>query len=190
MRYTPGITDRTELDVSGRTAKAFINVIDWVRIYNNSKIINLIVEFLNDQEIEFNEIETPVITKIPYVADLNTLLGNIERARVAACFPVIPGLVEIKDDWLSGSAPTTPTYLDANDWEKVMEVILQSFAAVLDYRVYCGVAATGQQRFYQNRWRIYPNWVQESVSPVRRNRTGIAVSGAGLTINNLGRRYD
>lgn len=190
MKYIPGITDRTELDVSGRTAKAFINVVDWVRIYNNAKIASLIVSFLIDQEIQFDAVETPVITKIPYVADLNKLLGNIERARAAAGLPAIPGLVEIKDDWLSGSAPATPTYLDANDWEKVIEVIFNSFAASLDFRVYCGVAATGQTRFYQNRWRVYPNWVQDSLTPVRRNRSGISISGAGLTRNNLGRRYD
>lgn len=186
--YTTPIFDRTVDDISARTAKAFFNLSDWMRVYGNAQIVNAIVSALNGH-IAFDTVVEPTITTIPTVTELNTLLANIERLRVGSGLPPIEGITSIKHDWIEGSAADAPDYLDANDWEKVLDVIFHSVVLSTDYRVYCGVAGAGQPRLYQARWRVH-GWVPDSVSPVRRARTGVATTNTGLTRNNSFRRYD
>lgn len=190
MTYTPPIYDRTADDVDNKTAKAYLNVADWMRIYSNAQIVNAMVEFLLEINITFDAISTPTITTIPTVTQFNTLLANIERIRVAACLPAITGLSEIAADWQAGSSMDAPTYLDVNDWERVLDIIFSSVARAVDYQPYCGVFAVGQARFYQHRFRKFVAWVDPSDAPVRRARTGFAITGAGLTRADGFRGYD
>lgn len=187
--YTTPIYDRTATDIANETAKGFFNVADWERIYGNSEVVHAIISFLSTHTITFDELGAPTITTIPAVADFNTFLANIERMREAAWLPTLTGIVEIKDDWQGGGAAAAPDYEDANDWERVLELVRAQIVLNADYRIYCGVARVGQVRFYQHRWRLF-GWVPNSASPVRRPRTGIAISGVGLTRNNFFRRYD
>lgn len=188
MRYITAISDRTALDITNRTAKAFMNVADWQRIYNNAQMADTLVSFLLSTGITFDAIADPTITTIPTVTQLNTLLANIERVRVASGLPAITGLVEITSIWTAGSAANAPDYLDVNTWEQVLSIIYLTIGLSVEYSVYCGVSATGQPRFYQHRFRQY-GWVLPSPSPVRRARTNAAACGAGLTRNNGFRRY-
>jgi hypothetical protein len=189
MRYTPAIFDRTVEDITNKTFKAYLNVEDWRRIYNNSRVANALVAFLVNIDIAFDEISMPTTTTIPTVVELNTLLTNIGEIRIASGLPPITGLVEIKNDWLPGSSADSPTYVDVNDWERVIDIIFHSIGILVDYnRIYCGVPNVGQPSFWQHRFRQF-NWVPVSESPVRRARTGIAATGAGLTWNNSFRRY-
>ena len=61
MSYKTPITDRTLTDITTKTAKAFFNVADWVRIYGNAEIINAIVSELNGA-ITFDAITEPTVT--------------------------------------------------------------------------------------------------------------------------------
>lgn len=166
MRYTEPIKDRTATDITNKTAKAFFNIADWQRIYNNTQITKALVDFLLSINVTFDTLTTPTITTIPTVAQLNTLLANIERIRLAV-EPTVTGLSIIKDDWEYGFGKESPDYLNVNDWENVLDVIYNTIGAESGY--------TG--------------WMPDSGSPVRRARAGVATSGTGLTRNNYFRRY-
>jgi hypothetical protein len=189
VRFVTPITDRTAADIAAKTAKAYLNILDWVRIYGNAEYVNWLLEYLSDVEIEFNTLTEPTITTIPEGAgDINELLENIEQIRVWSGIASYGGMTEIKDDWFSGPAAAAPDYEDVNQWEETLEIIHEAIFRSSDYRIYCGVATAGQERFYQHRWRRM--WVLPSTSPVRRSRTGVAMANAGLTRNNMFRRYD
>jgi hypothetical protein len=190
MKYITPIYDRTADDVTNKTAKAFFNVADWQRVYNNQQVTKALLDFLLSINIPFNTLTAPSMTTIPTVAELNALLENIEQIRADSNLPAITGLTAIKTDWAEGSSADSPDYLDVNDWERVLHIIFGSIAASVEYAVYCGVANTGQPRFYQHRFRQFAGWVQPSVTPTRKARAGISSSGAGLTRNNGFRRYD
>jgi hypothetical protein len=188
MKYINPIFDRTADDVTNKTAKAYFNLVDWLRVYNNAEVINIIISFLLRMDITFNAVGTPSIATIPSVTDLNTLLANIERIRATRNLPEITGLAEIKANWGSGSASISPDYLDANFWEFAIDKLLDAVPSLIEYTVYCGVATAGQLPFYQKHFRQF-QWVRDAESPVRRARTGTSTCGTGLTRNNLFRRY-
>ena len=187
--YQTPVTDRTADDIVNQTAKAFFNVSDWLRIYNNTQVVNALVEFLLDIDIAFDALSTPTITTIPTVAQLNTLLLNIERIRLASGFPAIDGLTEIVTSWADGTSADAPTYIEANQWEQVLDTIYRSIARSVEYQPYCGVLGAGQSRLWQHRFRQYSEWVAYNPNPVRHARTGCAVAGTGLTRSDGFRRY-
>lgn len=167
MRWIQPITDRALSDVVSKTSKGYFNVSDWERIDNNSRVAKALVDFLLSTSVAYGATISPEITTIPTVANLNTLLTNIENLRTAVNAYTITGIVTIKKDWLSGAGQPAPDYEDVNDWERNIDLI------------YNGIGdATG-----------YSDWVTDSVSPVRRARAGMATSGVGLTRNNGFRRY-
>lgn len=188
MRYIEPITDRAESDITNQTAKAFLNVVDWQRIYNNSQVAKAIVDFLLSVNVTFDNLTAPTISTIPTVTEINALLANIERIRAASGLPEINGIAEIFADWQEGAGANSPDYLDVNEWEQILEYLVRSFPAMLDYQIYCGVASVGQIRFYQNRFRRL-TYISDDPAFVRRARTGISNSGVGLTRNNGFRRY-
>ena len=73
--YTTPIYDRTLADVESQTAKAFLNVVDWLRIYNNTEIVNEILNTLLSSTVTFDTVTAPTIATIPTVTQLNTLLA-------------------------------------------------------------------------------------------------------------------
>jgi hypothetical protein len=190
MPYETPIFDRTADDIASKTAKAFLNVADWIRIYGNAAFVHVLVAFLVEYDPAFNTLDAPSITTIPGAVEFNQFLENIEALRAAANLPEIPGLVEIKDDWLGGPLAAAPDYEDANDWERVLEIVRSRIILLVDYRMYCGVPEAGQARFYQHRWRLFPDWAPPSDTPVRRPRTVVALSGTNMTRQNKWRRYD
>jgi hypothetical protein len=189
MKHIPAIFDRTALDITNRTAKAFLNVSDWQRIYNNAQVANTLVSFLLSIDIVFDEVAEPTITTIPTVTQLNTLLANIERIRLASGLPAIPGLVEITSNWTAGSAADAPDYLDINAWEQVLSIIFFTAGLSVEYVIYCGISNAGQPRFYQHQFRQY-KWVPSHFPAKRKGRTGISIAGAGLKRNSKYRRYE
>jgi len=184
-KYTNPIYDRTALDITNRTAKAFLNIADWSRVYDNTAVLNILLSFLQSTEIAFTEIPVPILTTFPSVTHLNQLITNIEAIRLASGLPEIPGIVYLRATW---THVITPDYEDVNDWERDIALLFAAIVRAVKYVPYCGVATTGQSHFYQWRWRT-PDWIEPSATPVRRARTSIAVCGAGLTRNNLFRRY-
>jgi hypothetical protein len=169
MRYIePIVTDRTISDVRNKTSKGYFNIADWERIDNNARAAKALVDFLLSISVSYGSTITPEITTIPTVANLNTLLTNIENLRLAVDAYEIAGVVPIKNDWQAGPGQPAPDYEDANNWERNIDLIYNNIGD-----------ETG-----------YMDWVEDSLSPVRRARTGIATTGTGLTWNNGFRRYD
>lgn len=189
MKYmSPAVYDRSLDDLTNKTAKAYFNVVDWIRIHNNAEFINILISFLLKMDIAFDEEVAPTINTIPTADDLNRLIGNIERIRATNNLPEITGLAELKVNWGSGSASAAPDYLDANSWEWAIEVLLNKVPIMVEYVCYCGVASVGQISIYQKRFRQY-RWVEDLPTPYRRARLGNAACGIGLTRNNTFRRY-
>lgn len=188
-KYLDPIIDRSASDITNRTSKAFMNVADWVRIYGNSNVLHAVAEFCLGVSLTFDSISSPTILSWGLAANLNKLLTNIERVRTQSSLPAIPGIAQLKTDWAEGGAAESPDYLDVNSWEQTIGLLLQAISSTLDYRVYCGVAAVGQPRFYQARWRQFTGWVGPAASPVRRARTNVAACNVGMTRLNFFRRY-
>ena len=181
------ITDRTAQDVIDKEDKAFFNIVDWIRINGNAEHVNALVNLLRVLNIEFTELTTPTITTIPDASDINDFVANIERLRVASPFPVSFGIAELKDDYVGGLTEVI-NYETVNSWESDLEKIKDCLLTAANWTVYCGVAAVGQARFWQVRWRR-GNFVWPVDDPVRRALAGVGVTGSGLTRQNSFRRY-
>lgn len=182
------IFDRTHADITNLTAKAYMNVADWLRIYGNAKLAARLVATLNGYPIQFDEVAAPTIYTFPKVEDLNLILANIERVRVAANLPPTTGLIQVVANWAAGYNEDSPGYEDANTWERVIALVVGAMQATADHKVQCGIAYPGQPRFWQNRF-IKHRWVQPAASPVRRHRCGLTRCGASLMRNNRWRNY-
>lgn len=167
--YQNAITDRSEIDIEFLTDKAYQNVSDWVRLYGNAKAARGLVQAILGISIDFDTVPTMDRYGIPTFAQLNTILANIERIRLAADLPADPELVNVNVGWGYGAVSDAPTYEDVNSWERVLEIIELAMKPIAD-------AA------------MYP-WVANAVTPVRRARCGIAKFGANLTFNNRFRKY-
>lgn len=188
MKYIEPITDRTATDITNKTAKAYFNLIDWNRINGNTLIVEALVEFLLSIGISNTSLSVPTITTIPTVAQINSLITNINNILAASGLPALTGLADLKDDWTAGSGSISPDYEDVNDWEDVLDIIFNNIGKSVEFTVYCGVASVGQTRFYQHRWRQY-GWVPESETPVRVPRVNVGDCGSGLMRQNGFRRY-
>lgn len=131
MSYVTPVTDRSATDIANQTSKAFWNVADFERVYGNSLLVHsLIVIYAGATSLIFNQLAMPTITTIPTVADFNTFLANIERARQAFVDDeaVIPGVTtEIKDDYTGGAQGTSPKFTDANLWESTLDAIWEYY---------------------------------------------------------------
>ena len=82
MAYTTPITDRDYADILAQNSKAFFNVADWTRIYNNADHVNDQVNSYYGSSVAFTAVSSPTDDDISTIADFNTLLGNIEALRV------------------------------------------------------------------------------------------------------------
>ncbi len=147
------ITDRSAADILDRTSKAFFNIADWVRINGNTEVVRALVETALSLSITPHTLTEPTTTVFPSAEDINHLIDNIDMLREAACLPDSL-IVPLKHDWLEGILSDAPDYLDVNDWENDLLVIWSLLPAAADYFVYCGVAACGQPRFWQNQFRM------------------------------------
>ena len=167
-RYLTPVYDRTLADVTAKTSKGYFNVADWTRIYGNAEVVKTLVDLVLSISVTFDTVPTPTVTTIPTVTQLNTLLANIERLRIAADLPPITGLVEVKDDWIAGYMSPAPNYADANTWERVLSIIYNN---------------VGEDSGYTG-------WIPPAASPTRRARTGVAITGSGMDRNNGFRRNE
>lgn len=187
--YIEPITDRAQSDIDNETAKGYFNVTDWLRIHDNTETAYALVSFLLGVTIAQNVLTEPTIATVPTVAQINLFIQNINTLRENSGLPAITGLEALKDDWVAGRSAGAPNFEVVNSWERVLDVIYKSISISTEYRIYCGVAASGQPRFYQHRWRQYA-WAFPSDTPVRRARTGIAITGSEAMRTNLFRRYN
>jgi hypothetical protein len=122
MSYTTAITNRTATDITNRTSKAYFNVADWNRIYNNAQLVNALATIKLNQAILFTTLSEPTISTIPSITNFNALLANIERVRLAMV-GLIPSLIEIKNDWIAGVNQSVFNYTHVNQWESALDSV-------------------------------------------------------------------
>lgn len=153
MAWVSPIYDRAAADITNKTSKAYFNVADWTRIYDNSLIVRDDLVTLYGYAITFTTLTTPTTATIPSASLINSLILNIERARLASGLPLGIGLAVLKTDWPEGINASAPDYEDVNDWERNLYILHVYPTYANDYRVCCGVTATGRARFWQNKFR-------------------------------------
>jgi hypothetical protein len=182
MGWIEPIYDRTAADITNRTSKAFFNILDWVRIYGNTQQIQAIVNVMLSLSIPITRLTQPAITTIPAVADINSLIDNIEQLRVAACLPVATGAVSLKSNYLAGNSADAPDYIAVNTWEEDIQLIRECLHSAASQVVYCGMANCGQTHLIQVHWRKW-RYVFDANDPGRRIRTG-AIMATSLNRQN------
>lgn len=182
MSWNDPVYDRSQSDILARTSKAFLNVVDWIRINGNTQIIQVLVRVIAGVDVSLYELDEPVITDFPTADEINQFIENIENLRQEAAFPVESGVVALKYDYLSGSGAVVPDFNDVNDWERDLAFIRDYLAASANYMRYCGTFNCGQPLYWQNRFRYF-KFVPDAYDPKRYPRMG-ATCGAGLTRQN------
>lgn len=138
MAYTTPITDRDAADIAAQNSKAFWNVADWTRVYDNSSATNTHINSEFGASIPFYACTTPTNTTIPTVADFNEFLANIERIRVWVVANVVyyPSALDtgIEDSYTAGQSETSPNYTNANRWESHLDLmynlVLDSYSVI------------------------------------------------------------
>lgn len=121
MSYITPIKDRTLTDVVTKTSKGLFNVADWVRIYNNARLMVDITNIIQSLSLGWTVIAEPTVLSIPLLADFNSLLSSVEGARVALNIPAAQ--TAIKYDWVAGINKDAPDYTDVNLWETVIDAL-------------------------------------------------------------------
>lgn len=142
------VYDRTAADIAEKRAKAYLNVADWERIYTNTRILNDMVSTYLGSTVDFDDIALPTITTIPSVTDINKLVHNIERLRLAMGITSQPAL---RYTWGEGNVPA-PRYQDVNKWEQMIATILDHFTPRV---ARTGVAKAGASLNRNNGFRHY-----------------------------------
>jgi hypothetical protein len=153
MSWSTPVTDRAASDIANRTAKAFMNIADWSRIYDNALYLNGLYAAMWEITIPFTVISVPTYLTHCTAVMLNSLLTNIQNLWSTPGITV-PGIVAIKTDWLGGLSSASPTYIDVNNWEHDLD-LLNSFVAVQEKDRWprTGVASTGAGMTRQNGFR-------------------------------------
>ena len=159
MPYTPPITDRTRADVIAKNSKAYINVSDLTRIYNNSLEVHDLLESALGYNIPFTAVTLPTTLTNP--TTLWTLVGiiltDINNIIISVSSWNLSGVRQIKKDWERGKHVLAINYAHVNSWELILDILYVYF--------------NGTMNRYQ-----FP-------------RTGVAISGAGSLRNNMFRSY-
>jgi hypothetical protein len=153
MAWVTPINDRVLSDITTPTAKGLWNVADWTRVDGNTAVIKAMLDAAGYLDIPLYSLTPPTITTIPEVADMNHLIENIERLAQSACLPALIGLAALVYNFLTGANATAPYYTDANDWEGNQKKLYEAIPRAISYRISCGVAAAGQVRTWQHRFR-------------------------------------
>lgn len=164
MPYVTAVTDRGASDIANRTSKAFFNVADWERIYDNTEYVRGEIVTLFGPVIVFSDtISDPTVISIPDVTIFNILTQRIEQLRQVA-LAVMPELATtpsygaIKHDWEAGIDKNVPTYKHVNQWERIIDVIHTMIVTYTNYRVRfprTGIATTGAENTRLNMFRNY-----------------------------------
>ncbi len=147
------IIDRTQTDIINRTSKAFLNVADWTRIDGNTQEMKTQVDSLLGTSIVLNPLTEPAMAIFRGSGNINALIENINKVRIGASLPAATGILPLKQNYIAGNGSIAPNYENVNAWELTLFLIHDLLPKAMDYQVYCGVAACGQARFWQARFR-------------------------------------
>ena len=155
MSYTTPVTDRTAADVAAKNTKAYFNVADWTRIYDNTEVLNSLLITLAHPST-FTAIGYPIITTIPSATDFNTLIENIKNAQaIVEAFLISPtGLETLKSDWVAGVGQPTFNYAHVNSWEQNISILYQFIIGLAVLRTpRSGITTSGASLTRNNRFR-------------------------------------
>ena len=148
--YITPIFDRNSNDILQKTDKAFFNAIDYLRIDNNTKYAKELVERAYGT-IQLETIEEPNIGDIIYPEDINILVRNIITVQDKAIF------ANTKSYKLSAQYEQNglfPDYFEINKWEKVIDIIVQTYKQFYTGRIpITGKAVAGLKLMLQNYFR-------------------------------------
>lgn len=152
MSYTPGVTDRTAADILAKNSKAYFNIADWNRIYDNTSYLNGVLAALGIT-VPFTTITTPTTATHCTALMLNTLLTNINNLWTVPGF-TITGVTALRTDWVGGVPSDKPTYVDVNLWEHTLDLLntFISSLAIVRWPV-TGFAIAGAGMTRQSSWR-------------------------------------
>jgi hypothetical protein len=189
MPYITPITDRSQADIDARLDKAFWNVADWMRINSNTLYVRALLYVLRGINVSYTAPDEPTRVTKPTAAEFNTFLQNIENLRLASGIGTSGGLAEIKTNYTDHDNTGLIDYENVNEWERNLDLLKLYTISVSTYIVYCGVGNTGQERFWQSRFRNM--FIRNAAHPVRRPVCGAedAFCGAGITRQSGFRNY-
>lgn len=149
MSWITPVTDRTNADILAKNSKAYMNVSDWARIYDNAEYLKGLAETLLAEAVTFTVIDAPTITTIPTDADVNNLVTNINNINEIVGLTSIPTL---KNDWVGNAFPA-PNYMQVNQWERNLLAMYNYLSALVPYYAITGVAVCGSGPLWNNRFR-------------------------------------
>lgn len=153
MTWTEPVTDRTAADITLRTAKAYFNVSDWTRIYNNSLAVKAQLQAELDTDPILYTLTPPTVTTIPTAFALHQLAYNLTVLRRAAALPAALGWPVFPYVFGEGPSGATFDYKAVNAWERTLALLHDHIPHAGAYRARCGVPSVGQARVWQGRWR-------------------------------------
>ncbi len=153
LAWLPSITDRDAADLIARVPKAFFNVEDWMRIDQHTLYCQEQILALLGVDVTLNTLTVPDITTIPTAAEINELIENIDRLRLAVSFPAALGLVALDYDYEAGTGAVAPDYEDVNAWENDLKLLKEGLEQAAGYFIPCGVGTSGQSHLWQARFR-------------------------------------
>lgn len=182
-KWIEPIYDRTALDITNRTPKAFFNILDWARIYGNTQQVQAVINIMLALDIPVTDLSAPSILTIPTADDINALAANIERLRAAAALPTAAGVSVIKTDWKSGSGADAPDFNTVNDWERDLALIRSLTATAAEQALYCGAFDCGAPWMIAHSFQPWRGYVPNA-NDLRRVPRLSTVAGAGLTRQN------
>jgi hypothetical protein len=146
------ITDRAQADIDARTPKAFINVIDWKRIDDNSTAVQEMIQTGLGATVTLTDLTPPTITSFPTAPLINSLVENIDLLRKAASLPAALGIVELEYDYQAGPAASVPNFVTVNAWENNLDLLHTYVPFVAGYMFRSGVGEAGDERHWQTRF--------------------------------------
>lgn len=148
--WTTPVTDRTLSDVLNKASKGYMNLTDWQRIYGNCDYLKDLIDAYTGGSVSFTSVPAKTMTSIPDVDMINALAGNLNNLRNEINFTALSLL---SDGWEGGFLVEAPDYTDVNQWETFTLALYEAVENLKDYAIPCGVAAAGQSRMWQNRFR-------------------------------------
>lgn len=151
MSWVTPITDRAQTDIDSKTSKGYFNVSDWVRIDGNVDVVLAMLTSNGYETPSKTSLTTPTTTTIPTVSELNSFINNIVILQEVVYLG--SSLATLKHDYQPGANADAPDFNDVNDWENNLLVMYDSIPKAVDFRIACGVARAGQERFWQNQFR-------------------------------------
>ena len=139
------IYDRTELDVKNKTDKGYHNISDLNRIEEWCAYLAILLSSYN-YKVDIKVKTNWQLTDIRKASEMERIRKNIALLKSTYC--------NIPQNLSVPSTLTPITINNANDIERILEDINTTITNMENHFVHCGVAKAGQNRIWQQRYRL------------------------------------